>query len=41
MTPVTQAELLAQAVREGWDDTRFRDELAAQQWRRTPEAGPR
>ena len=39
MTPVSQAELLAQAVREGWDDTRLRDELAAQQWRRTPDAG--
>ena len=39
MTPVSQAELLAQAVREGWDDTQLRDELAAQQWRRTPDAG--
>jgi hypothetical protein len=36
MTPVTQAELLAQAVREGWDDGQFRHELTAQQWRRTP-----
>jgi ectoine hydroxylase-related dioxygenase (phytanoyl-CoA dioxygenase family) len=41
MTPVTQAELLAQAVREGWDDGQFRDELAAQQWRRTPDGGAR
>jgi ectoine hydroxylase-related dioxygenase (phytanoyl-CoA dioxygenase family) len=36
MTPATQAELLAQAVREGWDDGQFQDELTAQQWRRTP-----
>jgi ectoine hydroxylase-related dioxygenase (phytanoyl-CoA dioxygenase family) len=41
MTPVTQAELLAQAVREGWDDGQFRDELAAQQWRRAPDGGAR
>src|ERR1700753_3072394 len=41
LTPVTQSELLAQAVREGWDDSRLADELAGQQWRRTPEAGQR
>src|ERR1700759_5210104 len=41
MTPVTQAELLAQAVHEGWDDSRLADELAGQQWRRTPGAGQR
>ncbi len=39
MTPVNQAELLAQAVRESWDEAQLRDELAAQQWRRTPDAG--
>jgi ectoine hydroxylase-related dioxygenase (phytanoyl-CoA dioxygenase family) len=39
MTPVTQAELLARAVREGWDEAQFTGELAAQQWRRTPEPG--
>jgi ectoine hydroxylase-related dioxygenase (phytanoyl-CoA dioxygenase family) len=38
MTPVSQAELLAQAVREDWDGTRLRDELATQQGRRTPHA---
>lgn len=37
MTPPTQADLLAQAVREGWDDGQFRAELVAQQRRRAPE----
>jgi ectoine hydroxylase-related dioxygenase (phytanoyl-CoA dioxygenase family) len=37
MTPPTQADLLAQAVRESWDDSQFRAELAAQQRRRAPE----
>jgi ectoine hydroxylase-related dioxygenase (phytanoyl-CoA dioxygenase family) len=37
MTPPTQADLLAQAVREGWDDSQFRAELMAQQRRRAPE----
>ena len=37
MTPPTQADLLAQAVREGWDDGQFRAELMAQQRRRAPE----
>jgi ectoine hydroxylase-related dioxygenase (phytanoyl-CoA dioxygenase family) len=34
MTPPTQADLLAQAVREGWEDGRLRGELAAQLERR-------
>jgi ectoine hydroxylase-related dioxygenase (phytanoyl-CoA dioxygenase family) len=34
MTPPTQADLLAQAVREGWEDGRLRSELAAQLGRR-------
>jgi ectoine hydroxylase-related dioxygenase (phytanoyl-CoA dioxygenase family) len=34
MTPPTQADLLAQAVREGWEDGRLRSELAAQLERR-------
>ena len=34
MTPPTQADLLARAVREGWDDRRLRSELAAQLERR-------
>ena len=34
MTPPTQADLLARAVREGWDDGRLRSELAAQLERR-------
>ena len=37
MTPPTQADLLARAVRQGWDDSQFRAELAAQQRRRAPE----
>jgi ectoine hydroxylase-related dioxygenase (phytanoyl-CoA dioxygenase family) len=41
MTPPTQADLLGQAVREGWEDSRFTEALAAQQWRRTPDAGAR
>ncbi len=40
MTPPTQADLLGQAVREGWEQGRFTAALEAQQWRRTPEAGP-
>jgi ectoine hydroxylase-related dioxygenase (phytanoyl-CoA dioxygenase family) len=39
MTPVTQAELLARAVREGWDKAQLTGELAAQQCRRAPEPG--
>ena len=34
MTPPTQADLLAQAVHEGWEDGRLRSELAAQLERR-------
>jgi ectoine hydroxylase-related dioxygenase (phytanoyl-CoA dioxygenase family) len=34
MTPPTQADLLAQAVREGWEDGQLRSELAAQLERR-------
>jgi ectoine hydroxylase-related dioxygenase (phytanoyl-CoA dioxygenase family) len=34
MSPPTQADLLAQAVREGWEDGRLRGELAAQLERR-------
>jgi ectoine hydroxylase-related dioxygenase (phytanoyl-CoA dioxygenase family) len=34
MTPPTQADLLAQAVREGWEDGRLGSELAAQLERR-------
>jgi ectoine hydroxylase-related dioxygenase (phytanoyl-CoA dioxygenase family) len=39
MTPPTQADLLAQAVRESWDDSQFRAGLVAQQRRRAPEGG--
>jgi len=41
MTPPTQAGLLDQAVREGWDQARFEGELAAQQRRRAPAGGAR
>jgi hypothetical protein len=41
MTPPTQADLLGHAVREGWSDEVFRNELAAQQLRRTPEGWTR
>ncbi len=39
MTPPTQADLLAQAVRESWDDSQFRAGLVAQRRRRAPEGG--
>jgi ectoine hydroxylase-related dioxygenase (phytanoyl-CoA dioxygenase family) len=41
MTPPTQADLLGQAVREGWQDERLTEALTAQQWRRAPEGGSR
>jgi ectoine hydroxylase-related dioxygenase (phytanoyl-CoA dioxygenase family) len=41
LTPPTQADLLGQAVREGWPDGRLAEALAAQQWRRTPEGARR
>ena len=36
LAPPTQAELVQQAVAEGWDDDRFRTALLAQRDRRRP-----